>query len=122
MAGSKRTLLKVVSVLFLIFGVFSVLTAVIGILGGGLIAAAGAPGVGVVAAIAVIIGCLGGILEFVAGIKGLQNKLPQCRALGMILLVLAVLGFIFDGLKLTWDNIVAIVLPVLYLMGAKQKA
>ena len=122
MAGSRRTLLKVVSVLFLIFGVFSVLTAVIGILGGGLIAAAGAPGVGVVAAIGVIIGCLGGILEFVAGIKGLQNKLPQCRALGMILLVLAVLGFIFDGLKLAWDNIVAIVLPVLYLLGAKQKA
>lgn len=44
MEGSNRTLLKVISILFLIFGVFSVITAVVGIIGGGLLAAAGAPG------------------------------------------------------------------------------
>lgn len=67
MEGSNRTLLKVISILFLIFGVFSVITAVVGIIGGGLLAAAGAPGAGILAALAVIIGCLGGILEFIAG-------------------------------------------------------
>lgn len=51
MEGSNRTLLKIVSVLFLIFGVFSVILAIIGIIGGGLIAAAGAPGAGVLAVI-----------------------------------------------------------------------
>lgn len=119
MEGSNRTLLKVISVLFLIFGIFSVITAIIGIIGGGLLAAAGAPGAGILAVLAVVIGCLGGILEFVAGIKGLQNKLSQCRTLGIILLVLAVLGFVFGGFQITWSNIAAILLPVLYLIGAK---
>ena len=120
MEGSNRTLLKVISILFLIFGVFSVITAVVGIIGGGLLAAAGAPGAGILAALAVI-GCLGGILEFIAGIKGLQNKLAQCRTLGMILLVLAVLGLIFSGFRFTWSNVTAIVLPILYLLGAKKQ-
>ena len=114
MEGSNRTLLKVISILFLIFGVFSVITAVVGIIGG-------APGAGILAALAVIIGCLGGILEFIAGIKGLQNKLAQCRTLGMILLVLAVLGLIFSGFRFTWSNVTAIVLPILYLLGAKKQ-
>ena len=121
MEGSNRTLLKVISILFLIFGVFSVITAVVGIIGGGLLAAAGAPGAGILAALAVIIGCLGGILEFSAGIKGLQNKLAQCRTLGLILLVLAVLGLIFSGFRFTWSNVTAIVLPILYLLGAKKQ-
>ena len=121
MEGSNRTLLKVISILCLIFGVFSVITAVVGIIGGGLLAAAGAPGAGILAALAVIIGCLGGILEFIAGIKGLQNKLAQCRTLGMILLVLAVLGLIFSGFRFTWSNVTAIVLPILYLLGAKKQ-
>ena len=121
MAGSNRTLLKVISILFLIFGVFSVITAVAGIIGGGLLAAAGAPGAGILAALAVIIGCLGGILEFIAGIKGLQNKLAQCRTLGMVLLVLAVLGLIFSGFRFTWSNVTAIVLPILYLLGANKQ-
>ena len=121
MEGSNRTLLKVISILFLIFGVFSVITAVAGIIGCGLLAAAGAPGAGILAALAVIIGCLGGILEFIAGIKGLQNKLAQCRTLGMILLVLAVLGLIFSGFRFTWSNVTAIVLPILYLLGAKKQ-
>ena len=116
MEGSNRTLLKVISILFLIFGVFSVITAVAGIIGGGLLA-----GAGILAALAVIIGCLGGILEFIAGIKGLQNKLAQCRTLGMILLVLAVLGLIFSGFRFTWSNVTAIVLPILYLLGAKKQ-
>ena len=54
-------------------------------------------------------------------IKGLQNKLAQCRTLGMILLVLAVLGLIFSGFRFTWSNVTAIVLPILYLLGAKKQ-
>ena len=119
MEGSNRTLLKIVSVLFLIFGVFSVIRAIIGIIGGGLIAAAGAPGAGILAVILVLVACLGGILEFVAGIKGLQGKLSQCRTLGTVLLVLAALSFILNGFQFTWNNIVALVLPILYLVGAK---
>ena len=51
----------------------------------------------------------------------MQNKLAQCRTLGMILLVLAVLGLIFSGFRFTWSNVTAIVLPILYLLGAKKQ-
>ena len=75
MEGSNRTLLKVISILFLIFGVFSVITAVVGIIGGGLLAAAGAPGAGILAALAVIIGCLGGIFGIYCGNKRLAKQI-----------------------------------------------
>ena len=118
-SDTKRILLKVVSIVFIIFGAFSLISAIIAVLGGGIAAAAGATGLGVFVIVAALISCAGGILEFVAGVMGLKGNYEKGRSIGIILLCLAVLGFVTSGFNISWENIVAILLPVLYLVGIK---
>ena len=118
-SDTKRILLKVVSVIFIIFGIFSVLQAIIGLFAGSVVAIGVNVWAGLLAIIVVLLACAGGILEFVAGVHGLKGNYDKGRSIGIILLVLAVLGFIADGFKFSWDNSVASLLPVLSLGGIK---
>ena len=118
-SDTKRILLKVVSIIFILFGIFSVIQAIIGIFAGSVLAIGVNVWAGILAIILVLLGCIGGILEFMAGVMGLKGNYKKGRSIGIILLVLAVLGFIADGFSISWDNIVAILLPVLYLVGIK---
>lgn len=67
---------------------------------------------------------IGGALGILAGIFGLVSKnLKRCRLIGLILFAIAAVPLIInliagDTFRLYWKNLVAIVLPFLYLLAA----
>jgi hypothetical protein len=70
---------------------------------------------------------IGGVFGLVAGIFGLVSKnLKRCRLIGLIILAVAAVPLIInwiagDSFSLYWKNVVAIVLPFLYLLAALVK-
>ena len=117
-----KGLLKVVGILFIIFGAISIIVALLGIAGG--LALSAISGIlGATLIVGTIIACLGGIMEFIAGIYGVRNcdkpeKATTCVVLGIIILVLSVISLIVSSFS--WTSLFSIALPILYLIGAFQ--
>ena len=61
-------LLKVVSILFIIFGAISLIVAIAGIAGASILIAAGAGAFGAILILTIILSFAGAILEFIGGI------------------------------------------------------
>lgn len=132
----KSSLLKVISILFIVFGSLSLLSSLGGIVGN---AAYGALGIG-----SSLIAVVAAGLELAAGILGVQNKdnLDLCKTLGIVLIVLAVInGLLSIALVTTVVSVMggsasigvaagvltgvivmifALLLPVLYIVGISK--
>ncbi|WP_308754359.1 hypothetical protein [uncultured Anaerotruncus sp.] len=135
MAPKGKTMLKVVSILYIIFSGISILLGLLALVGGGMIAAGGdmmGAGVGAVAAIAGVVLIASSVFSLIVGIIGVKNcakpeKAQVCFVLGIILIVLAAFSLIssFGGDGNVFSALVGLVLPVLYTLGAywnKQSA
>ncbi len=124
MAKTDSVLLKVVSILYIIFGGVTVL-AVLGLAGGLgslLGAAAGAVGVGIAAVgLSSLSTLLSGVIELAAGIVGLSGRSALGRVFAWVILILAATGFIAGFVRggFNWLSLVGVVLPVLYFIGAR---
>ena len=123
----KSTMLKVVSILMIIFGAIALFAnlgsiAQINALGGfELFAYVGiSPGLITFWCVLVIIG---NILMLLAGIMGLASKSKALlEKMGIILIVVQLLCLIvaIPAQMFSWTNITGFLFPVLYYLGAKQ--
>lgn len=79
MAGKKNVTRALISIIFIAYGVSSVITAVVAMIGLDL---------------SVVLGCALGILMFTTGICGLFGvKIKICRILGVLVCLLSVIKF-----------------------------
>ena len=121
-------MIKVVSIIMIIFGALAVILAIIGLLGaaalgsmlGAMDSAAGLAAGGIMA-VGIIFACAAGILEFITGIVGVKNankpeKATALIVLSVIIILLVVVNIIMSGFD--WTSILGFVLPVLLLIGA----
>lgn len=118
-----NTLLKVVSILYIIFNIIGGIMVVAGSLGlGALIGgAAGSVGAGVaLTAFFMVFSLISIILGLIAGFAGLKaENLRLCKTLGIILIVLAAISTInnlADGESII-SSLIGLILPVLYTVG-----
>lgn len=89
MAGKKNITKILISIIFIAFGVSSVITAIKAMLG---------------LDFAVVLGCALGILMFVTGICGLFGvKIKVCRVLGVIVCILSAIKFALALAGSTFD-------------------
>lgn len=115
-----KGLLKVVGILFIIFGAIAAVVSLLGLLGGGVLASISAEA-GSVVIVAAVIGLIGAALEIVVGILGVKNcdkpeKATMLMVFAIILIVIQAVGLILGGdLVMT---IIGLVLPILFLIGA----
>lgn len=128
-----NTLLKVVSILHIVFSCIAiVLTLLASTFAGSLVSmlydAAGIEG-GMSAGLLTgttlfVIAIIGSLLWLIAGILGVKARFTGCKVLGIILLVCAVISAVlsittYDGAAtIIVMSIVRLVLPVLYVWGA----
>ena len=122
-----NTLLKVVSIIYIIVAAIGlVLTVLAAVLGGavlGMAAESAGLGVAVGGIMTVLLGG-GSVLCLVAGILGVKGQFTGCKVLGIIILVFTVLDAVmsisaFDAAAtVVVSAILRLVLPVLYVWGA----
>ena len=117
-----NTLLKVVSILYIVFNIIGGILVIAGSLGlGALIGgAAGSVGAGVALASFFMIFSLISVVLGLVGFAGLKaENLGLCKILGIILIVLAAISTISnlaDGESII-SSLIGLILPVLYTVG-----
>lgn len=122
-----NTLLKVVSILYIIFSILSGIIVILGSLGIGSLLGSAAGDVAAGLAMTMFfaaISLVGVVLGLMAGINGIKaQNLKLCKTLGIILIVFAVLSAI--GSILNKGGIVSaligLVLPILYTIGVSKE-
>lgn len=130
MKGSA--LLKVTSIIMIIFAGFSVIGSILILAGGGLLAGMddlgiGGDALGAIVMIAGIIALISSGFQLVVGIIGVTRcKNPEgaklCFILGLIILILGAITIIVNLVSGTFSilNLLSLVLPGLYTYGAYQ--
>ncbi len=74
-----------------------------------------------------VFACIGGVLGIIAGVTGLVSKrMKRCRIMGLILVAVAAVPLAIhllagESFAAYWKNILLIIMPVLYLLGALLK-
>ncbi|NLT97147.1 MAG: hypothetical protein GXW96_03165 [Christensenellaceae bacterium] len=125
MDAPGKTFLKVVSILFIIFGAIAVIVSIIALIGA-TVAAALIPLAGILI-VGTIILLVVSVLELVLGIVGLKKCGDPSQAnffiiTGIILCVLALVSLIFSiaagGFNVT--SLIGFVLPILYIVGGSM--
>ena len=111
-------LLKIISIIFFIWGILFVMATIINLCGGSV-------NLGVAVWAGAVAGWVGAILEFVCGFLGLKGRaLFLATILDIILIGLVVYTFIMSVLDgFAWTDcitLVNIILPALYLVGVKR--
>ncbi|MCR5457027.1 MAG: hypothetical protein K6F14_03015 [Clostridiales bacterium] len=111
-------LLKIISIIFFVWGILFVVTQIIGLFGGSV-------NLGAAVWAGAVAGWVGAILEFICGFLGLKGRaLFLATILDIILIGLVVYSFImslFNGFQ--WTDLITlinIILPALYLVGVKR--
>ena len=119
---SRSTLLlKIISVLFIIYGVYFVVGSLLSLLGGTVVI----PGMSYLAA---GFGWVGALLEFIAGYLGFKCKNKTlCTFLGFVVLVLAAVTLFttITSSPSVWtivSGVIPVVLPLLYIYGVRKSA
>lgn len=123
MNAPGKGLLKVISILFIIFGVIAAIVSVIALLGSAILTAY-AGGLGAIVMIATIVMLLASVLELIIGIIGIKKCNDPAKAgffitTGIILCALTLVSLIMSiasaGFSAT--SLIGFVLPVLYIVG-----
>lgn len=127
-----RGMLKVTGIVYIILGVLATLCGLLLLAGGGMMMQTGestAMGLGAVAGILSVLILVSGVFYLIVGILGVKNcnKPEKCGVnfvLGIILMVLVVFNLvtsaIANGPLSTGTDLIALVLAILYLIGARQ--
>lgn len=126
METKRNNLVFVTSILMIIGGAISIITAIIAIAGVSMLLALGFPGIYV---LALIFALVAGVLELVVGILGCKNAANPAKAQmlfvwGIIIIVLSLLSTIISvaigGSFNVLSFILSLVLPILFLIGTIQ--
>lgn len=132
MEAKGKSLLKVVSILLIVFGAIAALvtlfgTLLVGILGGAAMAA-GAVGEGALVIVACLIALAASTIDLIAGIVGVKNcdkpeKAQTCFIFGIVMIAVQVISAIMSIASNEFNfftTLFGLVLPVLYTVGAVQ--
>ncbi len=120
-AQTKKTVFKVVSIIFIVFGVIALIGAVVALIGAFATMALHV-GAGLLVLLLALIALASGLLELLAGIWGVQAKdLNKCQKIGMIVLVLTVISIILSIIQgsFGWTSLIGLVLAGLYVYCLK---
>lgn len=129
-----QKMLKVCSILMIVFGSLALLVSLLGVLGlsllGGAVAGAeGAAALGGIALILFVVACASSILELAAGIVGVKaakepsiNGIKASAILGIIILAISVISVIYTFINSTFDltDLIGLIIPTLYVVGVIQ--
>lgn len=124
-------LLKVVSILMIVFSSIAIVLCLLASVLGGAVLGAATENVGIGLAVGGIMTVLligGCVLELVAGILGVKGAYTGCKVLGVILLIIGIIGAV-SGLisahnlgdsmiSAAVSAVASLILPVLYVCGA----
>lgn len=121
-----KTMLKVVSILMLIFSSIALIVLIISLAGSVVIASYNF-GIGFILILALIISFASVIFEFIAAIIGLKfcgtpEKAGTLYGIGIALIVIAAVNIILNICSDSFSvgNLIGLVLPILYTIGASQ--
>lgn len=133
MNAPGQSLLKVVSILFIVFGAIATVVSIVAILGSAVVTAAGAVADDSVAAVGglLLIGSIflliSSVLELVLGIVGVKkcgdpSKAGYFIVTGILLCMFSVLSIILSaaGGSFAWTGCIGFVLPILYIVGGNM--
>ena len=127
MDAPGKGILKVVSILFIIFGAIATVVSLLGLFGSAALTAAGGGlgyAVGGILMAATVILLIVSVLELILGIVGLRKcgdpgKAGYFITTGIVLSILSliplVINFSYSGFSLT--SLIGFVLPILYIVG-----
>ncbi len=125
MNAPAKGLLKVVSILFIIFGAIATIVSLLGVFGSAVLSSV-VGAIGGVLLLIMIVALLSSVLHLVLGIIGVgkrsadPSKAGFYIVSGIILVVLGlislILGFTSDA-GTSWSSYVGFVLPILYIIG-----
>lgn len=130
MNAPGKGILKVVSILFIIFGAIATVISLLAVLGSAALTSMGGDvglALGGILMIATIIALLSSVLDLVLGIVGLKkcgdpSKAGYFIVVGIILCILSlislVIGITNDGFSVV--SLIGFVLPVLYIVGGSM--
>ena len=125
--NKPNTLLKVTSILYIIFSIISGIVVIVGSLGIGALlgGVAGNIGAGIaMASFFMVLSLISGVLGLIAGFAGLKaENLKLCKTLGIVLIVLAAIGVVSnlsDGEDIV-SALVGLILPILYTVGVLKE-
>ena len=126
MNAPGKSMIKVVSILMLIFSSISLIVLFVSLIGSAYIEAYHL-GVGVILIFALIISFASVIFEFIAAILGLKHcgrpeKANSLFGIGVTLIIIAAVSILFNIISDNFSvlNLVSLVLPILYTVGASQ--
>ncbi len=126
----RSTLLKVVSIIMIIFSAIALIIGIVGALGASMLGTAlSEVGVETAAAVSgaltgiVVFGIVLAVIELVCGILGVASKNKKLLTiLGCVLIILAVVSLIMNIVAGSFSamSLVSLILPILYFLGARQ--
>jgi hypothetical protein len=126
MNAPGKSLLKVVSILFIIFGAIAFIVSLLAVLGSAIVTAytAGAAGILLAASIVMLVAS---VLELVIGIMGLKKCGDPAQGgffitTGIVLCIIALISMILTivGGSFGWTGVVGFALPILYIVGGNM--
>jgi len=126
----RSTLLKVVSIIMIIFSAIALIIGIVGALGASMLGTAlsevgGETAAAVSGALTgiVVFGIVLAVIELVCGILGVASKNKKLLTiLGCVLIILAVVSLIMNIVAGSFSamSLVSLILPILYFLGARQ--
>lgn len=118
MNAPGKGMLKVTSILFIVFGAIATIVSILAVAGAGLLSAAtmGATNLIVVAAVILLISS---VAMLVIGILGIKRSSDPSKAMFFIVtgIILCVLNLVSMIMNFDWSSLISFVLPVLYIIG-----
>ena len=121
MNAPGKGILKVVSILFIIFGAILTVVSLVGLLGSAYLTAV-SYGLAGILVVAMVIALIGSALELVLGIIGLKKCDDPSQANFFIVagIVLCVLNLVSMIMSFSVTSLIAFVLPILFIVGGVQ--
>ncbi len=121
MNAPGKGILKVVSILFIIFGAIATVVSIFGLIGSAWLSAA-TMGLGGILVVGMVIALLGSALELVLGIVGIKKCDDPSQANFFIVagIVLCAINLVSMIMYFSVTGLIAFVLPILYIVGGIQ--
>lgn len=121
MNAPGKGILKVVSILFIVFGAILTIISIIGLIGSSMVSSMFG-GLGAILVIATVIALISSLLELVIGIIGVKKCEDPSQANFFIVtgIVLCALYLITMIMSFSVWNLIGFVLPILFIVGGVQ--
>ncbi len=118
MNAPGKGMLKVVSILFIVFGAIATVLSIIAVLGAGLVASLAGTSATMIVVAAILL-LVSSVAELVIGIMGIKKSGDPSKAMFFIVtgIILCVLTLVSMIMNFQVTSLIGFVLPVLYIVG-----